>query len=196
MDLVNRRGIVVAIAVACAAVMIPTIALAAGEVTGAPHGQATPTVTASKPVQPNGPPKCKSSNLEVWLGLNPDGAAAGTTFYPIEFTNDGFRTHTCWLAGSPAVFAINSTGKRIGPVVTASAKGKMIILKAGQTAFARLGIVDAGVISGCTAATGAGLKVTPPGQVASQPILSFTFSVCKNKPFMHVMKLQFGVGIP
>lgn len=185
MDLVSRRGIIAAIAIASAAVMVPAVAaLAAGATSAISHSRVA------------GPPECKAGNLEVWLGLNPDGAAAGTTFYPIEFTNNGFNTHTCWVAGSPAVVAINASNNKIGPGVAASTKGTKITLKPGQTAFARLGIVDAGIISGCGPTTGAGLEVTPPGQSKSQPIDSFSFPVCKNKPFMHVMKLQAGVGIP
>lgn len=141
-------------------------------------------------------PRCRSSNIEVWLGLNPDGAAAGTTFYPLEFSNAKFGTRTCWIAGSPGVFAINGANHRVGPAIKPSTSGPRITLKPGQTAFARLGIVDAGFISGCGQTTGAGLEVTPPGQSVSQPIFSFTFPVCRHKPFMHVMKLQAGVGIP
>jgi hypothetical protein len=108
MDLVNRRGIIAAIAIAVAAIMVPAVALAS-----ATHGR--PALQAV--------PQCKAANIEVWLGLNPDGAAAGTTFYPIEFSNSGFQTHTCWIAGSPAVVAINSANKKIGPAVKASTKG-------------------------------------------------------------------------
>jgi Protein of unknown function (DUF4232) len=185
MDLVNRRrGIIAAIAIASAAIMVPAVALAAGAAPGGAH----PRIAAI--------PECKAANIEVWLGLNPDGAAAGTTFYPIEFTNNGFGTHTCWIAGSPAAFAVNSSLKKIGPAVKASTKGPKITLKPGQTANAQIGIVDAGIISGCGPTTAAGLEVTPPGQSAKQPILSFTFPACKNKTFMHTEMTQAGVGIP
>ena len=179
----HRRTLIVAAAVAAAAVMLPAIALAA-PATGPAH----PAIMAV--------PQCKSANIEVWLGLNPDGAAAGTTFYPIEFTNAKTGSHTCFLAGTPGVFAINSAGKRIGPALTAKSGNTDIVLKPGQTAFARIGIVDAGVIAGCTKATGAGLMVTPPGETGKQPILSFTFPACTNKKFMNISKLSAGVGIP
>ncbi len=189
MDIGHRsrsRRAVIAAAIACAAIMPPAVALAASTAPAARLSHARAAFT----------PRCRSSNIEVWLGLNPDGAAAGTTFYPIEFSNVGVGTHTCWLAGSPGVFAINASNVRIGPAIKQSTSGRRITLKPGQTAFARIGIVDQGIIAGCKQATGAGLRVTPPGQSASQPIYSFTFPVCKNKPFMHVMKLQAGVGIP
>jgi hypothetical protein len=184
MDRASRiRTTIVTAAIACGAVMLPAVALAASAAPGS-HAEAAAV------------PQCHASNIEVWLGLNPDGAAAGTTFYPLEFTNDGFRTRTCYLAGSPSVFAINAKGQRTGPVVRGSDRGHKIILKPGQTANAELGIVDAGIISGCGQVTAAGLEVTPPGQTASQPINSFTFPACKNKQYMHGADVVFGVGIP
>lgn len=181
----SRRAIVTAI-IACAALLPPAVALAASNAPAAPASHAKAEST----------PRCRSTNIAVWLGLNPDGAAAGTTYYPLEFSNANVGSHTCWMAGSPGVFAINSANHRIGPAIKASTSGRRITLKPGQTAFARLGIVDAGVIAGCGQTTGAGLEVTPPGQSVRQPIYSFTFPVCKHKRFMHVMKLQAGVGIP
>lgn len=181
----SRRAIV-ATMIGCAVLMPPAVALAASTAPAAPLSHAKAAST----------PRCRSSDIVVWLGLNPDGAAAGTTFYPLEFSNATVDSRTCWIAGSPGVFAINGANHRIGPAIKASTSGRRITLKPGQTAFARLGIVDAGVIAGCGPTTGAGLEVTPPGQSVSQPISSFTFGVCRHKPFMHVMKLQTGVGIP
>jgi hypothetical protein len=190
MDRATRgRSIIVTAAIACAAIMAPAVALAASSAPTAPASAARPATT----------PPCKGSSIEVWLGLNGDGAAAGTTFYPLEFTNDGFRTHTCYLAGKPTMYAINGKGQRIGPVLQGSTSGPKIILKPGQTAFSRIGIVQAGFIAGCGQATAAGLEVTPPGQsgaASRQLIGSFTFPACKNKQFMNAMHVVAGVGIP
>ena len=49
-------------------------------------------------------PPCATSGLEVWLGLGVGGAAAGSTYYPMEFTNVTGRT--CHLFGFPGVSAI------------------------------------------------------------------------------------------
>jgi hypothetical protein len=187
MDLTNRRrGLIVTAAIACAAMMLPAMALAAPAASSAPRSQAK-----------NGSvPQCRASSIEVWLGLNPDGAAAGTTFYPLEFTNNRVGAHTCWMAGSPGVFAINGAGKRVGTILRPTTSGPKFILKKGQTVFSRLGIVQAGFIAGCHQTTGAGLEVTPPGQSAHQPIFSFTFPACKNKLFLHDSRLLAGVGIP
>jgi Protein of unknown function (DUF4232) len=190
MDRATRsRSLIVTAAIACAAVMVPAVALAASSAPAAPaapRSQAKPATT----------PRCPASSIEVWLGLNPDGGAAGTTFYPLEFTDTGFGPHTCYLSGHAAIYAINSKGQRIGPALSASTAGHKITLKPGQTAYTRIGIVDAGIISGCGQATAAGLEVTPPGQTQRQPIDSFTFPVCKHKRYMNESNLTAGVGIP
>jgi hypothetical protein len=179
----RARVAIVTTAIACAALLLPAMALAA-------------TAAPASPSRPASVPQCKSSNLEIWLGLNGAGAAAGTTFYPLEFTNNGFHTHTCFVSGKPTVYALNSKGQKVGPVLTGSASGSKITLKPGQTANAELGIVDAGIIAGCGQTTGAALEVTPPGASGAQLIPSFTFPVCKNKQYMHSLNVSAGVGIP
>jgi hypothetical protein len=187
---IRTRSLIITAAVACAAVMLPAVALAAS---AGPGTEAGPRANAA----PASTPQCKASSIEVWLGLNPDGAAAGSVWYPIEFTNNGFGTHTCYLAGKPTIFAVNAKGQRVGPVLKGTTRGKKIILKVGQSAYTRIGIVDSGIVGGCTATTAAGLEVTPPGQSVAQPIASFTFPACKNnKQFMFDLTLAGGIGIP
>ncbi len=187
MDRATRsRGIIIAAALVLAALLLPGVALAA---IGSPAAKPShPTVAAI--------PRCRAANIEVWLGLNPDGAAAGTTYYPLEFTNDGVNTHTCYLAGKPGVIAINGSGHRIGPAISGTNTGTQIVLKPGQTAYSRIGIVQSGFIHGCQSANASGLEVSPPGVATKQPIFDFTFSACKNKTFMHDVNVVAGVGIP
>src|SRR5437763_2774112 len=47
--------------------------------------------------------RCTTSSLEVWPGVGPGGAAAGSTYMPIEFTNTG--SVSCTLHGYPGVSA-------------------------------------------------------------------------------------------
>jgi hypothetical protein len=180
----------VASGVMVAAIVVPVIVLAASQ---APAAQASRSTAG---VRPAATPECRSSNLEIWLGLNPDGAAAGTTWYPLEFSNVGFHTHTCWIAGAPHVRAVDNSNTQIGPQASRTGHPNRITLRPGQTAHALLGIVQSGFITGCANATGAGLKVTVPGQHANQPIESFTFPACTNKVFMHSVAVKSGVGIP
>jgi Protein of unknown function (DUF4232) len=179
MKLSGRRGRLVfaGAAIACAAGLLPSVALASA-------GQ--PTADA---------PACTASSTLVWLGLNPDGAALGTTYYPIEFTN--VSHHTCTLFGYPGVAAINGTGQRVGPAAGHGGARHLVTLRRGQTTHALLGIVDAGILcTGRHAFTAAGLQVYPPNQSVKQPINSFTFRGCKNKVYMHVTSVQGGLGIP
>ena len=91
----GRKRLVAAAAIGCAALVGPAVALAA------PAG-----------AQPAAVGRCSAASTEVWLGLNPDGATAGTTYYPLEFTN--VSRHSCTLAGYPAVWAANSSEHRFG----------------------------------------------------------------------------------
>jgi hypothetical protein len=56
---------------------------------------AQPSATATPVVTPAGPPGCATSGLAVSLG--PGSAAAGSAYYPIEFTNTS--SSTCSLYG-------------------------------------------------------------------------------------------------
>lgn len=173
------RRIVAAASIAGAAALLPAVALAA------PGGHAHVTPATSQ---------CRAANTTVWLGLNADGATAGTTYYPIEFTNTGHSA--CWLYGYPGVSAVNSSGHRIGPAASHSGTRHTVTLRAGGSAHALLGIVQAGFIDGCHHARGGGLEVYPPGQTSRKPIDSFTFPVCTNKVFMHVGPVRAGLMVP
>lgn len=139
-------------------------------------------------------PQCRASNTLVWLALAPNGAA-GTIYYPVEFTNLG--PHACSLYGFPGVSAITGSGQRIGPPAGRfTATPHRVTLQHNQSAFALLGIVQKGIIGGCHPATAAGLRVYPPNQKPAQVISNFTFSACKNKVFMHVYPVRAGIGVP
>jgi hypothetical protein len=139
-------------------------------------------------------PKCSAANTDVWLALSPNGAA-GTIYYPVEFTNLG--STACTLTGYPGVAAIGSTFHQLGlPASRVGVTVHTITLNAHQTAFARLGIVEKGVIAGCTNATAFGLQVYPPNQTAKKIVTNFTFSACTNKVYLHIYPVQGGIGVP
>ena len=58
---------------------------------------AVPLVISSTAGAANAVPRCTTRGLEVWLGVGGGGAAAGSTFYPMEFSN--VSRHTCQLFG-------------------------------------------------------------------------------------------------
>ena len=107
-------------------------------------------------------------------------------------------TSACTLAGFPGVSAINKSDHQLG-LAAKRARGvtsHTVTVRPGQTAHAMLGITEAGVIGGCHNATAFGLKVYPPNEFTRQFVLSFTFSVCTNKPSMRVYPVRRGIGVP
>ncbi len=181
MQLFNRPGrrmlAVAAAALACSAAVLPAAAQAV------PDSHASPQA-----------PRCSAANTYVWLALSPSGAA-GTIYYPIEFTNLGSRT--CWLSGFPTVYGVSRSGKTIGPAAgRLIMPARPIVLRKNQTAHALVGIVEPGIIAGCHAVTAAGLAVYPPGQTRRQLVESFTFSACSNRVYMHAGPVQAGIGVP
>jgi hypothetical protein len=178
-----RTGLLAAATLAAAALALPASALAAGS------GHAAPGQHHKRHrIAP-----CRAGGTTTWLGLGAGGGAAGTIFYPIEFSNTGRRT--CALFGFPGVSAVKN-GRRIGsPAIRVGSK-HLAILRPGQTAHAILGIVEAGNISGCHVVPGASLKIFAPNQKAPTIIPSFTFTACSNRSVLRIRSVRFGVGIP
>ena len=138
-------------------------------------------------------PRCTAAHTHVWLALSPNGAA-GTIFYPVEFTNLG--STTCTLRGYPGVAAINGAGSKLGraasrigvPVTT-------VTLKPDQTAHANLGIEETGAVI-CRPVNAAGLQVFAPGQTVRQIVSNFTFKACRHKVYLRVFPVTPGIGVP
>jgi hypothetical protein len=90
------RRVVAVTAAALAALAISTAAHAA---TSSPGVSRTPAASILR---------CTTSDLGVWLALDQGNGAAGTTYYPLEFTN--LSHPTCYLFGYPGVSALNRDG--------------------------------------------------------------------------------------
>jgi hypothetical protein len=159
-----RWRILAAGAVTSAAALVPAAALASS---GAPAG------TASA-----GAPACPTSGLDVWLNTQGSGAA-GTNYYPLEFTN--LSGSSCTLFGFPGVSAVSLTGKQIGNAAFRdhSFVPHLVTLANGATATAIVGITQVSIFpkAQCKPVTAAGLRVYPPGQTASR-IVPFPFGAC------------------
>ena len=63
--------------------------------------------TTAASAAPAAAPACATANLAVWVDVGQGSAAAGTTFYPLDFTNTGSRA--CTLFGYPGVSATNAS---------------------------------------------------------------------------------------
>ncbi len=144
-------------------------------------------------------PQCATSALEVWLGLGPGGAAAGSTYYPLEFSN--ISSATCTLRGFPGVSAIGSGGAQLGSPAgwDTAVTPQTVTLAPGATAHTVLQIADVGNYppSTCNPATAIGLRVYPPNQTSST-VVTYSFRACSSAGpvYLHVEVVQPGVGIP
>jgi hypothetical protein len=170
--------------VGAAAIALPASAMAASAM-AASAGQSRPGVHRIAP--------CRADSTQIWLGLGNGGGAAGTIFYPLEFSNVGHRT--CTLFGFPGVSAVIN-GRQVGFAAIRIGRKHLVALRPGQTAHAILGIVEAGIISGCHTRNGASLKVFAPNQRGFTIIPAFTFTACSNRSVLRIQSVHFGVGIP
>jgi Protein of unknown function (DUF4232) len=149
-----RRVVAVAAAVA-AGLAISTAAYAATSSSG------TPTAVI---------PKCTASDLGVWVAVNQGNGAAGTIYYPLEFTN--LSGHTCYLFGYPGVSALGGNGNQLGSPANwgSLASARIVNLAPGATAHTIVGYHDVVVGTGPECASvklAAYLRVYPPDQRSS-----------------------------
>jgi len=163
----GRRAIAIA-AAAVAGLAISTAAYAATSSGTAPTAASIP--------------RCTASDLGVWLAVGQGNGAAGTIYYPLEFTN--LSHHTCYLFGYPGVSALDRNGHQLGsPAQWGSLRGAHIVNVApGATAHTLLAYHDAVVTTepGCHPVnSAANLRIYPPGQ-RSATFAAFSFQACSH----------------
>jgi hypothetical protein len=178
MKLTSRgKAIIAGAAIACASALVPAVAMASPAAPQAPQIR-----------------QCGVGGILDWLANAPQGAA-GTIFYPVEFTNVSGRT--CWLRGYPRVAGVTTRLRQIGPAAAHfGGRIRKVTLRPNQTAHASLGIVVAGIIAGCHARTGAGLALNQPGSRSRQFVMNFTFPACTNRVYMRVSPVPRVIGVP
>ena len=154
----------------------------------APAGSPSPT---SAPA-PSGPPPCATSALRVSVAAS-QGAAAGSSYYPIVFTN--VSGAACTLYGYPGVsFVTGAGGSQIGMPATENPAHprQLITLAPGQAGHAELQVVNAANYppANCGPVTAHWLKVYPPNQTA--PLYaSLTAQACtKPRTILTVQTVQ------
>ena len=141
---------------------------------------------------------CATSALEVWLGVGEGGAAAGSTYYPLELTSISSRR--CRLVGFPGVSAVAGSGQLGSPARRNRARPSYTVtLLPGATAHTVVQISDVGNFSPsrCKPAQASGLRVYPPGQLSAAEI-PFAFRGCSAKGpiYLSVEPVQPGLGVP
>ncbi len=155
----------------------------------APTTPSTPAAT-SPPASPSaaaGPAGavagCPSAGLTVTVKVSQAGGAAGSIYYPLDFTNTS--GHTCTLYGYPGVsFVSGPGGSQLGRPASRNPQAgpATITLAPGGVAHATVQVAEAGNYSpsACQPVTAHWLKIYPPNQTA--PLYArFTTQACAAK---------------
>jgi Protein of unknown function (DUF4232) len=154
------------------------------------------------PATPGAPmTACRSAGLKVTVDTSQAGGAAGSMYYPVNFTNTSDAP--CGLYGYPGmsfVTAAGSAGRQIGAAAQQNpAFGKLSVrLAAGGAAHAWLQVAQAGnyPASACQPVTAHWLRVFPPGNtVASYLDVSFSACASSSAPLLTVMPVRSGHGV-
>jgi hypothetical protein len=177
------------IAVAATAVAGLAISSAAYAATSSPTARAATAI-----------PQCTGGlGLGAWVAVSQGNGAAGTTRYPLEFTNTS--GHACSLFGYPGVSAISRTGQQLGsPASWGSLSGaRRVVLAPGATAHTILAYRDAVVGSGgvCDPVdTTVELRIYPPDQRLAT-YAAFGFEACSHAGVVYmsiIEPIRAGVG--
>ena len=155
---------------------------------------ALPTSGATTPQTPPSPPSapaCSTADLSGTVNTSQGGAAAGSTYYPLNLTNTS--KSSCYLFGYPGVsFVTGPSGSQIGEPASRNpaVAPRTVILAPGGTAHVTVQVVDALNYSksDCKPVTAHWLKVFPPGQFTALYI-KFTATTCS-------AKLPAKLGVP
>jgi Protein of unknown function (DUF4232) len=127
-------------------------------------------------------PACTAFGLGAWVAINQGNGAAGTIYYPLEFTN--LSGHTCLLLGFPGVSALDAQGRQLGSPANweRTTPPRTVILAPGATAHTILAYHDAAVSTepGCDPVnTAVLLRVYPPGQHSATDA-AYDFESCSH----------------
>jgi len=161
-----------ALAGAClAALAVLAAACGSGAPAAAPTRTVTVTATASAPASasavtpsPSGPLPCATTGLKLTVGAA--NGAAGTIFYPLDFTNTSGSA--CTMYGYPGVAFVSSPGgSQIGAPANRriAAAPTVITVAPGATAHATLAVSDVLIGNNCKHQLQVNwVQVYPPGR--------------------------------
>jgi hypothetical protein len=144
---------------------------------------------------------CQAASLRVAINATQAGAAAGSTYFPVNFTNTS--SSACGMYGYPGVSAVSagdSAGHQIGAAAQRNATfgKKPVRLAAGGVAHAWLQVAEVGnyPASTCEPMTAHWLRVFAPGQTVALYV-KHSFDVCSSAtaPLLSVMPVRSGQGV-
>lgn len=183
---------VAALAAGCGSTSTTTVTVPVAQ-SSSPAASSSP---APPPTSPAGPAECTTASLRVTIGHG--GAAAGTAYANIDFTNTS--STTCFLVGYPGVSLV-SAGSNAGSQIGADAKrdptvpSRVITLPPGRTAHALFAVIDALNYPPtlCQPVKAHWLKVFPPDQT-SAAYLRFSTQTCAStsQPTMRIQRIRSG----
>jgi hypothetical protein len=143
-------------------------------------------------------PSCTAGALGAWVAIDQGNGAAGSIYYPLEFTN--LTKHACVMRGFPGVSAIDRNGKQLGSPASWEARApvRTVVLAPGATAHAILRWSDATVTTapGCHPVFSTfELRIYPPGQRAATHAV-FDLEACSHAGarYLGVGPIMPGVG--
>jgi hypothetical protein len=139
---------------------------------------------------------CRAPGLLVTLNTAAAGAAAGSEYLPVDFTNGTWAS--CRLAGYPGVaFVTGPGGRRIGGLVTryAGLRVRRVVLAPGETAHAWLIVAAASDYppSRCHPVTAGWLRVRAPRQ-RGYDYVKHSFLACAGASILTVQPVWPGRG--
>lgn len=141
---------------------------------------------------------CTADDLGVWVAVAQLDGAAGSVYYPLQFTN--LSRHACAMRGFPGVSAVDRNLHQLGSPASRDhvIPVRTVVLAPGATAHTMLGYGDVEVTTapGChpTFRTFE-LRIYPPGQYRPT-YAAFDLEVCSHAGpvYMGIGPVQAGVG--
>lgn len=162
---------------------------------GAGSGSALPSPASSAT---EGLTTCTTNRLSVTIDPSQAGGAAGSTYYPVDFTN--MAGSTCAMSGYPGISFVttaNATGKQIGAAAQRNPQfGAVVVrLAPGGHAHAWLQVAQAGNYPQCHSETARGLRIYPPDETRAGYV-DREFAACKDttSPLLTVLPVRPGKG--
>jgi Protein of unknown function (DUF4232) len=200
----RRQGRVLGVtALLCTALLATACSTNSGSSPPGPAAAATtPDAAATSPPAPSPPATssaaaagCASPGLTAKVDTSQSGAAAGSVYVPIDFTNT--TASSCTLFGYPGVsFVTSPSGSELGRAATRVAPtASTVTLTPGGVAHAVLRVAQAGNYSSsaCVPVTAHWLRIYPPNQFTAI-YARYTVQACSAR-LPHALGSQLSVYV-
>src|SRR5215475_4557388 len=186
-----RRAAAVIAAASAAGLIAASAAVAAGSSGAVLAADTSRTAPAAVRV-------CTADDLGVWVAVAQLDGAAGSVYYPLQFTN--LSRHACAMRGFPGVSAVDRNGHQLGSPASWDhvIPVRTVVLAPGATAHTilRWGDVTVATSPGChpTFSTFE-LRIYPPGQYRAT-YAAFGLEACSHAGpvYLGVQPVRPGVG--